>query len=153
KPDRAALAVVEDVRRLMNDEVGERVVGEVVRRDVAGRLLAEPDETWGLLAEQLRANAQQVQVRELPRRAVPGVVQDERLDRRAGHVHDGLFERREYPRRLATLRATVAWRRCGRACRTAADPHAGLAPAWRSSITAVAPFSAIIPSATPCCPR
>ncbi|QRK08621.1 nucleotidyl transferase AbiEii/AbiGii toxin family protein [Archangium violaceum] len=66
--ERAALAVVEDVCRLVDDEVGERIVlGEVVRRDVAGRLLADPDEARGLLAEQLRADAEEVQVCEVPR--------------------------------------------------------------------------------------
>jgi len=41
KADGGALAVVEDVRGLVDDEVGEGVVlGEVVGRDVAGRVLA-----------------------------------------------------------------------------------------------------------------
>jgi hypothetical protein len=52
-------------------EVGESdfkvdLLGEVVWRDVAGRRLADADEAWGLRAKQLRANAEEIDVRERP---------------------------------------------------------------------------------------
>ena len=46
-----------------------------VGRDVAGRLLAQPDEARRVLAEQLGAKAREVQVRERPRRAVVVVLE------------------------------------------------------------------------------
>jgi len=51
----------------MDDEVREWIVlGEVVWRDVAGRVLANPDNSRGTISEQLRADAKQVQVRQVP---------------------------------------------------------------------------------------
>ena len=80
----------------MDDEVGERVVlGEVVRGDVAGRLLADADHAGRVRAQKLGADAQQVEVREVPSRTIPPVAQDDRLDGVARDVDDGLLERRE----------------------------------------------------------
>lgn len=94
----AALAVVEDVRGLVDDEVGEGVLlGEVLGRDEAGCLLAQPDEAGRGLSEQLFAETRQVQVRERPRRTVEALLEQERLDVRARErgEHDFLLGARE----------------------------------------------------------
>jgi len=71
EPDRAPLAVVEDVRCLVDDEVSERIIlGEIGWRDVACRGLAQTGEVKGVGAEQLCAEANQIQVGEVPRRSV-----------------------------------------------------------------------------------
>ena len=72
------------------------VLGEVLGRDVAGGLLAQPDEARCVLPEQIGADARQVQVRERPGRAVVAVLEQQRLDVRAREEHDGLLERREH---------------------------------------------------------
>src|SRR6266511_2267700 len=92
-----ALAVVEDVRGLVDDEVCERIVlREVLRRNVAGGFFAHADEAWRVLSEQLRPNAREVKVRERPRRAIEGALEQERLDVCACHEDDGSLEHGEH---------------------------------------------------------
>ncbi len=81
------------MRRLVDDEVGERVgLREVVGRDVAGHLLAQAQEARRVLAEQLGADARQVEVRQRPHRAVEAAAEAESAEVRS-------FKRDESPSR------------------------------------------------------
>jgi hypothetical protein len=94
EPNRRTLAVVEDVRDLVDDEIREGIVfREVLRRDVAGGFFAQANQMRCILPQQLRADACQVQVRERPRGAVEAAVDQERFDIGGRDEDDGLLVR------------------------------------------------------------
>jgi len=93
--DGGALAVVEDVRTLVDNKICEEIVlGEVLRQDEAGGFLAQPDQVGRILPEQLRAKACEVQVRDRPGGTVEGAFKQEPLDICARDEDDGLLDRR-----------------------------------------------------------
>ena len=77
KPDGFALALVKDMGRLVDDEVGEAAaLVEIPEGDVAGRLLAEPDDPASVLGEKRRTDAVEVEIGQGPRGADLIVEQD-----------------------------------------------------------------------------
>ena len=91
--DRAALAVVEDVGRLMNDEISEAfLAGKVRHRDVAGRLLTQADDRVLGTAERLGTDAPEIEIGNLPGRTEPGRFGDDALDVFGRHKHQRALE-------------------------------------------------------------
>jgi|GEM_PF-6080691 len=81
QPQGLSLAVVKDMRHLVNDEVLERLVSnEGLGRNIAGCLLAQAEDRGGVGPQQFGADAGQVQVREIPSRPMKGHALDQRDD-------------------------------------------------------------------------
>jgi hypothetical protein len=70
-------------------------LGEVLRRDVASGLFAQPDEAGRLLSEQLRIEAGEVEIRKRPSRTIEAALKRDRLDVRAREEDDRPFKQRE----------------------------------------------------------
>ncbi|MGO4879979.1 MAG: hypothetical protein ACLP59_04055 [Bryobacteraceae bacterium] len=65
----------------MDNKVGEGIVlGEVLRREVAGGFFAQPDQVRRVLPEQLPAQACEVKVRDRPGTVVETSIEQEHLD-------------------------------------------------------------------------
>src|SRR4051812_1936842 len=95
-PGREAPAVVEHVRRLVNEAVGEAIrLGEVVERHEAGGFRAEPDDPRRVRGGELGTETAEVEVREIPRGVEPRAVEQDALDVVEREEDDGAIEHAE----------------------------------------------------------
>jgi len=98
---------MENMRRLVDDEVRERLILERFRRHVTGRFLAEPDQTWRIIGQQLGVDAGKVQVRQRPCRIIEAMRKNQPFDVMARHHDDGPFQSCEHEILFGTREQTA----------------------------------------------